>query len=603
MELMDFNLTLNGRTGFKDLYFLGDIHLGSANCDEEKLAEDIDEIAKNKDAKWIGMGDYCLPLSAKILTKDGFKHYNELRIGEMVLAYNGHETIWTPLLGIYLTPSVNMLHLKSKSFDIHCSPNHKWFIRDCHTDRPQSQDVGVAKTSALKSHHKLIVAAPCTESGELDISAEEAALLGWVVTDGCIRTGDTFGASIGQAKESHKKSIRERFRYWFTAEYQRVAGDDRYLPMSIFNIKVKKWKELLSKLGVDADTLKTSLPCIVTRLQPQARKAMLLSMLMAEGWQERQLWRFSQKPSSVLEAFKILATLEGIRLGLGKSNQNSVRQIPLMESRPFVTVNDLQIQSSESKSAAWCPMTAEKSWVAQYDNQITITGNCEFITASDIRFEGKSLADWIKVKDLDDLPGTQARDFAKRVKPIKDKCLGLLRGNHENTISKRYHQDIHNYICVLLNAKNMGYVSFCRIRLFCPKEKTARKVITIFAEHGAGGGRLLGGKVTNLNRKREDIWANVYVRGHVHEKMDFDRVAVSLPSHGQLRLLQQPQLLIISGSYLRTLAKPGASSYTECASFPLVPLGCKAIRINLTRRKNGNGTDGRTEEVDIWRLK
>ena len=125
-------------------------------------------------------------------------------------------------------------------------------------------------------------------------------------------------------------------------------------------------------------------------------------------------------------------------------------------------------------------------------------------------------------------------------------------------------------------------------------------MITIFAEHGAGGGRLLGGKVTNLDRKRMDIWANVYVRGHVHEKMDFDRVAVSLPSHGEIRLLQQPQLLIISGSYLRTLSRPGASSYTECASFPLVPLGCKAIRIKLMQRRS-NGK--RNEDVDIWRLK
>lgn len=225
---------------------------------------------------------------------------------------------------------------------------------------------------------------------------------------------------------------------------------------------------------------------------------------------------------------------------------------------------------------------------------------CEFITASDVRFEGKSIADWIKVKDMDDLPIRQAREFLKRVEPIKPKCLGLLMGNHERVISKRYHQDIHNFMCVMMNTKNMGYVSFCRIRLFDPKQNTARKEITIFAEHGAGGGRLLGGKVTNLDRKRMDIWANVYVRGHVHEKMDFDRVAVSLPSRGELRLLQQPQLLIISGSYLRTLSKPGGMSYTEQASFPLVPLGCKAIRIRLAKRAN-NGT--RNEEVDIWRLK
>ena len=225
---------------------------------------------------------------------------------------------------------------------------------------------------------------------------------------------------------------------------------------------------------------------------------------------------------------------------------------------------------------------------------------CEFITPSDVRFEGKSVADWIKVKDMDDLPIRQAREFIKRTKLIHSKALGLLAGNHENTIRKRYHQDIHNFICVMMNTKNMGYVSFCRLKLFCPKELTARKIITLFAEHGAGGGRLLGGKVTNLDRKRQDIRANIYVRGHVHEKMDFDRVSVSLPSHGEIRLIEEPQLLIISGSYLRTLSRPGASSYTECASFPLVPLGCKAVRIKLGKQSE-NGK--RNEKMEIWRLK
>ena len=41
------------------LYPLGDIHLGSANCDKHLFWDTLAEIRANPDARWIGMGDYC----------------------------------------------------------------------------------------------------------------------------------------------------------------------------------------------------------------------------------------------------------------------------------------------------------------------------------------------------------------------------------------------------------------------------------------------------------------------------------------------------------------------------------------------------------------
>lgn len=39
------------------LYPLGDIHLGSANCDKKRLARTIESIKSNPNARWLGMGD------------------------------------------------------------------------------------------------------------------------------------------------------------------------------------------------------------------------------------------------------------------------------------------------------------------------------------------------------------------------------------------------------------------------------------------------------------------------------------------------------------------------------------------------------------------
>jgi len=45
------------------LYPIGDIHLGSANCDRDLLFDTVGEIAANPDARWIGLGDYIEAIS------------------------------------------------------------------------------------------------------------------------------------------------------------------------------------------------------------------------------------------------------------------------------------------------------------------------------------------------------------------------------------------------------------------------------------------------------------------------------------------------------------------------------------------------------------
>lgn len=41
------------------LYPLGDIHLGSANCDKDRMWQTVNAIRSDPLARWVGMGDYC----------------------------------------------------------------------------------------------------------------------------------------------------------------------------------------------------------------------------------------------------------------------------------------------------------------------------------------------------------------------------------------------------------------------------------------------------------------------------------------------------------------------------------------------------------------
>jgi len=69
----------------------------------------------------------------------------------------------------------------------------------------------------------------------------------------------------------------------------------------------------------------------------------------------------------------------------------------------------------------------------------------DFIGHTDRRFDPDAVADWVSVKDLGDLGKVGMKQMAKLLKPIKDKCLGLLIGNHErNYALQTDHESLHD---------------------------------------------------------------------------------------------------------------------------------------------------------------
>ena len=79
----------------------------------------------------------CVPLDSEILTKQGWKKYDELRVGDEVMGYDikKDKCEWTLLkaINVYKNQLVNTY--KNDLFEITCTPNHKWVI-----DNPKTRD-------------------------------------------------------------------------------------------------------------------------------------------------------------------------------------------------------------------------------------------------------------------------------------------------------------------------------------------------------------------------------------------------------------------------------------------------------------------------------
>lgn len=118
-------------------------------------------------------------------------------------------------------------------------------------------------------------------------------------------------------------------------------------------------------------------------------------------------------------------------------------------------------------------------------------------------------------------PMEQLKQCVKIFEPIKNKILAVLPGNHENRVYRFDGIDITEMMCAQLGISqkysNTTALIFVRFGKGTRKASHGRPMLyTIYATHGAGGGRKEGGKVNRLADLACIVDADVYIHHHTH---------------------------------------------------------------------------------------
>ena len=109
-----------------------------------------------------------------------------------------------------------------------------------------------------------------------------------------------------------------------------------------------------------------------------------------------------------------------------------------------------------------------------------------------------------------------------------------------------------------------------------------RKVV-IRGHHGWGGGsRTQGADLTKYSRDVAYWDADIFGYGHVHRLQD-DRI----PRLGLVgkKLIAKPKVMVICGTFLKTLSEDASPSYSERAGYPPTEIGGAIISIKPDSHK------------------
>jgi hypothetical protein len=228
------------------------------------------------------------------------------------------------------------------------------------------------------------------------------------------------------------------------------------------------------------------------------------------------------------------------------------------------------------------------SWIATQPNVywIGMGDMVEAINYSDKRFDPRNILPELQ-NSLDNLPSAQAFKLAKKFNCIKHKCIGLLEGNHEETVRLRYHLSITDLLADKLETKNLGYN--CFIRLYFNRTGNI-KTVMIYATHGFGGGRKPGGQVNNITDIARDFESDIYLFGHVHNKIGIDRERLEVNHKGKAILYARKKVFAITGSFYNAYVV-GCKSYAEKMGYSPNPTGIVKITIEPHRSRRSRGEE------------
>ena len=154
-------------------------------------------------------------------------------------------------------------------------------------------------------------------------------------------------------------------------------------------------------------------------------------------------------------------------------------------------------------------------------------------------------------------PQQQLEQICMYLKPIKDKIICMVSGNHEERTWRESGIDLLG--CVAMNLGIEKYYAEDSAVMFIKfgvnRQQTARKAgyiplqYTVYVTHGAGGGRKVGGKANRLFDLGDIVDCDCVICGHTHEPICFKKTFFRTDLTKQT-VAEKERMYVNTGSFL-----------------------------------------------------
>ena len=347
---------------------------------------------KNPRHSFTGYFHHCFDKDTELLTRNGWKKWNEIRPGEdeaLTLNIVTGNMEWNIVKTEYLYDDFDkMVHFKSKTCDLMVTKDHTLIntIRErrCWDKLNNKYNKDYAKDRYKKENNF-----PCSGKNinkEYPISDEMLKLLAWVLTEGTtfknkkyeVRITQSDKPKVGKQRildiiEELKKeySVKVNVRLKYAKGIDKNGFKRNYDAYEIYINKCELSKKI-RKLIPDKH-----IPDWFFNLSKKQFDILLYEMLLGDGTFDKRKgcsnFSYSQKDKKEIDKIQALCSLNGYRTTLGQQPDGTYRLSMTKHLTHRVKSSNGKIEKYSGK--AWCVSVDNKTLVVRRNGKVTITGN------------------------------------------------------------------------------------------------------------------------------------------------------------------------------------------------------------------------------------
>lgn len=339
---------------------------------------------------------HCVSEDTKILTTDGWKDYDEVKIGDSIYSYNiVKDKIEKDALKDLSIFNFNdeAYHVKNGHLDFLCTPEHN-SVFSINKRKGEWTGFQINKVDSIFKTKGIRMLKHKTSSkydGDESIGVAKASLLGWILTDGHIKKGDEIGISQSLNANPHKCKIIEDLLISANVKYSKKIWKPKKNQYSnacqMVNFNILKNTPNSNRTGFVPDhewiyeyITKQRLPKYnMLNLKKEEMVAIYKSMMLGDG--EHCGRELCSQNEYKLEFFRTLCSFIG-KTAITNLGQHNMKPKGEMKFRTYITdkvdTNILlkkHITKEKYNGKMWCPTTNNGTWIAQRNGRIFITGN------------------------------------------------------------------------------------------------------------------------------------------------------------------------------------------------------------------------------------
>ena len=179
-------------------------------------------------------------------------------------------------------------------------------------------------------------------------------------------------------------------------------------------------------------------------------------------------------------------------------------------------------------------------------------------------------------------PMEQLRKAVEIFSPIKDKCLAVTHGNHENRTYKKEGINLSYLLSAQLGLTDKYSPTSALVFLRFGKSKnnsgTSKQLYSIFLLHGSGGGKKEGAKAIRLADLNTIIDADIFVHSHTHLPMIMKQAYHRIDRHNST-------VALVDKLFVNTAANLNYGGYGEAQAFKPSSKDTPVIYLSGTKKE------------------